>query len=469
MKRRVWWGCGYSFLVCQLLSSGTFGSTWLSQHSNLGLVASAGQIVAYINYAMVLAMAIVGPRFLFPINDRRMVLAFGTAGAVAGNLLCGLAGCLLVPLWLYPLGVWGVSVGAAFLYLGWGEYHCAIGPRSACLSIAFSLVAGVALYALLCFVAEHSLAAATALLAVFMPVCLLFMVFGWKGLDASSQESGLAFRKAKPSMSLRLYLTTVTTFGLALGVLTGLARSQDVTTSFHMWVAAICFACALVTLIVVRPECFNRMGFVQLVSPVLIICSLLIPLFWRSNFAFACVLVCAVYMNANMFYQIAYIDVSQIRKAALLLLVVCGAGTYVAGVAAGESLCAIMWRLGFFSFEVIYMLALVVAGFAFSVSLRCMRNGDTRTFGGFRERGSGAVNVEERCNHAAERASLTPREREILKELACGHTAQEIAEKMVVSLATIRTHARNIYRKIDVHSQTELINKVVHGGGGDGH
>lgn len=65
--------------------------------------------------------------------------------------------------------------------------------------------------------------------------------------------------------------------------------------------------------------------------------------------------------------------------------------------------------------------------------------------------------VEERCAAAAERFDLTPREQEILVLLAQNYRAPYIAEKLVVSQSTVKTHMRNLYGKMGVHSQAELL------------
>ena len=52
---------------------------------------------------------------------------------------------------------------------------------------------------------------------------------------------------------------------------------------------------------------------------------------------------------------------------------------------------------------------------------------------------------------------LTRREKEILRLLAEGMTAGAIAETLVVSTSTAKSHMRNIYAKLDVHTQSELV------------
>ncbi len=55
---------------------------------------------------------------------------------------------------------------------------------------------------------------------------------------------------------------------------------------------------------------------------------------------------------------------------------------------------------------------------------------------------------------------LTPREAEALELLAHGRNTQAIQERMTVSRSTAKTHIRNVYAKLEVHSQQELIDLV---------
>ncbi|MGZ3675772.1 MAG: response regulator transcription factor [Ktedonobacterales bacterium] len=54
-------------------------------------------------------------------------------------------------------------------------------------------------------------------------------------------------------------------------------------------------------------------------------------------------------------------------------------------------------------------------------------------------------------------ASLTPREREVLRYLAKGFGRREVAERLHLSPNTIRSHLQNLMTKLDVHSSLEAI------------
>jgi DNA-binding CsgD family transcriptional regulator len=50
---------------------------------------------------------------------------------------------------------------------------------------------------------------------------------------------------------------------------------------------------------------------------------------------------------------------------------------------------------------------------------------------------------------------LTATEKEILKEIAMGKTTREIATQRFVSVHTIMTHRKNIFRKLEVNNVHE--------------
>ena len=52
---------------------------------------------------------------------------------------------------------------------------------------------------------------------------------------------------------------------------------------------------------------------------------------------------------------------------------------------------------------------------------------------------------------------LTPRQREILRELACGRSAREICDRLTLSPNTLRTHIQRILAKLGAHSKLEAV------------
>jgi len=55
---------------------------------------------------------------------------------------------------------------------------------------------------------------------------------------------------------------------------------------------------------------------------------------------------------------------------------------------------------------------------------------------------------------------LSERELEILQKIAEGLTNPEIAERLYLSLNTVKVHTRNIYGKLGVHNRTQAVAKA---------
>jgi DNA-binding NarL/FixJ family response regulator len=61
---------------------------------------------------------------------------------------------------------------------------------------------------------------------------------------------------------------------------------------------------------------------------------------------------------------------------------------------------------------------------------------------------------------APEVEKLSPRELEILNLIAPGFSNKEIADRLGISIESIRWHLKNIYHKLHVHSRTEAASKI---------
>ena len=59
---------------------------------------------------------------------------------------------------------------------------------------------------------------------------------------------------------------------------------------------------------------------------------------------------------------------------------------------------------------------------------------------------------------------LTPRELEILTLVAAGHTNQEIADKLIISIKTVQAHRANVMEKLGLHNITHLVRFAIHHG-----
>ena len=65
---------------------------------------------------------------------------------------------------------------------------------------------------------------------------------------------------------------------------------------------------------------------------------------------------------------------------------------------------------------------------------------------------------------AGKEYGLSAREKEILASLVEGNSYKMIADKLCISIDTVRSHIRHIYKKLHVHNQSEAVAKALKGG-----
>jgi len=56
---------------------------------------------------------------------------------------------------------------------------------------------------------------------------------------------------------------------------------------------------------------------------------------------------------------------------------------------------------------------------------------------------------------------LTSREAEVLRLLAHGCTYSQVGDRLGVSLHTVESHVKNVYRKLDVHSARAAVWRAI--------
>ncbi len=60
--------------------------------------------------------------------------------------------------------------------------------------------------------------------------------------------------------------------------------------------------------------------------------------------------------------------------------------------------------------------------------------------------------------------AVTDREKEILASMAQGNSYKLVADALYISIDTVRFHIRNIYQKLQVHTQSEAVAKAIRKG-----
>ena len=77
------------------------------------------------------------------------------------------------------------------------------------------------------------------------------------------------------------------------------------------------------------------------------------------------------------------------------------------------------------------------------------------------ELGARLMVAEAAAERQAEQDPLSEREREVLRLLALGHTNQEIAKQLYISVRTAETHRAHIMQKLRLTSRAELVSYAI--------
>ena len=187
-------------------------------------------------------------------------------------------------------------------------------------------------------------------------------------------------------------------------------------------------------------------------------------------------LINAGYEFFDILTWVLFVDVSRRRNENALHIFGLGVAFMFAGMGAGTMAgraCDAMIASGDVQISVVAMLAtlcLVVVAFMvlpegvvsqLSQTMRTSRKEkEAEEAPAVATADAGAGRLEQHCACVARDYGLTPRESEVIVLLAYGRTLSIIARDLQIAKGTARTHIENIYRKLDVHKQQELIDLV---------
>ncbi len=88
-------------------------------------------------------------------------------------------------------------------------------------------------------------------------------------------------------------------------------------------------------------------------------------------------------------------------------------------------------------------------------------NGGTQDVGRADSAKAAGALAHPRVRAAVAKLGLTQRESQIVEKFAAGKSTQALAEELYISAATVRTHLRKIFTKLEICSRVELLSLVL--------
>lgn len=453
--------------------------------------------VSVVFYALVLMVAgATDQKFLNFYTSRRFSV-IGAALMTLGTLTASFTGAVAFEVLAGVL----TGLGSAALILSWGIVFARKDAPSIVVDTAAATVFAVVVYT---FVIHNVSAGVSGLVVAAFPLLELAVLL--RKLPAPFYERGelpvfnpLPVRRGRFLLSFCL---PVAFFGFALGALRSAALqaivpSAALMSEFIVFAAAVFAAAVTLASALALREGDSWTDLFRPIVPVVAFAALLLPQTFMGQSIIGPLVVLAAYLCLETLmwsyfgvisqqFRLSPIFVFGFGRGALALLVFAGAGAPVlfdylewADPLNGMGASALI-------------LMLVVIGHATLPSERAMqrlivscplvRAASAGAFGlpGFDAALVGAASeakpadaaeddgsadrpkrwFKENCEAIATRYFLSRRETDVLFLLAKGYNSSAIQEKLVIAEGTAKTHIRHIYRKLDVHTQQELMRMV---------
>lgn len=384
------------------------------------------------------------------------VAAVMAGGALLSYLwieLCGAALKEASGVALYALGSFGIGLGTACLLIEWGRVFGYLGPRE----VLFHGIVAMLLSALLICALSFLPLAFGQMLFVAIPVPL--SVCWYRAMRSFPRKTLFDHGMNATLRTPYKFLVTALLHGLALGVLLGssVIQADEANT---VLLNALSFVVA--ALLLLLTAVFVKMDFNHLIYQVgfgiMATGALLIALFGdipalgqSVQFVGFC------YVHLIMWGLCAYLTKTfDLPATWVVALPTC---CLMLGQLIGGSTASMLVQQEHAGYWM-QIMATVVSFVLLMAALLMMSNRNLTTGWGIAQPGS-TVRSDGSLDAAVQvlvvENALTPREADTLALLARGRNRKHISEELVVSEETVKSHASNIYHKLGVHTQQELL------------
>ncbi|WP_139653653.1 response regulator transcription factor [Raoultibacter phocaeensis] len=330
---------------------------------------------------------------------------------------------------------------AGFLLL-WFSAFFGMRASQVMVSLALAALALSVIDGLILLLPDRLIASLMVLVPLASPALFTVWVMR-RGLETPREEAG------SPAMDVAGYRLLAVVMGCAFGLMSGLSVQHPSRTNDYFLVATLLI---LFVALAVSAPLVERRGFrsalTRFALPIVAAAYLLLP------FASLPASVTNALSITGFFYfyyaMIAYFaakragENSTLRSFSLFYFLL-AASEFVSSFAIGRV------PIDEIPSSMLFTIALVAVYVFFLVS------------SGFQRRTPVSVDVPsgERAfrialEEAVAKLDLTEREREILVLIASGKQRRAIAQELYISEDTVKTHTRNIYRKLGVHSRSDI-------------
>lgn len=408
------------------------------------------------------------PRFAFTLKTHPAVVIAATLVSPLAPIMCLCRPiselCNVIP--ALPFVIWafeGVSASVFMLVWCYGMQTKDGRTNGVTNVVASCFFAGV-VYLLLAFLQRE---AAVVLVMAFPVVALLFWLYlrdeaSNAGSDVESETSGLNTLMGNGSSAF------VFSYGLAMGVIGGIATQFDNTAYSFLTIGVSSIASGAVFVWLSKVGAKLGRKSLMLCLPLISLSFFLLSFFVRPIEIAVVFFIVFLVQTFNSF-NTAYIGEESVDSSFgaeynLFLSekrIWDALGSLVGW--AGSTVIVYFWHTDIAE-HLYFALSLAITAAMAYAFMRTYETGDfveaVDVGDSCKQDEETPVNWEEACAAISSKYGLSPRESEIFVYLSKGRNRGFIAQEMFLSPNTVRSHTYNIYNKMGIHKQQQLISEV---------
>lgn len=368
-----------------------------------------------------------------------------------------------------------IGIADGLLLIGWLNLYRIVGMRRAVAALCLSALIAVALLLLVSFLYAPAALAVIALLPLACGFSLKGAQIRCSPAEKDALDEIVPLPKRRPA-SLNRITVAIVLFAVAFGAMQAITFGSRQATA-PIWCSAVglVLGTALAYGASIAPAA-SRAGIIYRIALPLTACGLLAAPLLGDDLAVANSLVIAGFYLFDLVSITLLIRVSMLDRFPSTSAFSIGRGANAFGIFAGWILgCLLSEAVSFDSaalsaFNSLLLVVLIVScGSLFAVGDEDGGNvedgGQTESC---RAKSDGSLALEEptpgrwkrQGDFIAAKYGLSQREKEVFCLLARGRNVEYISTVFVISPHTSKTHIHNVYKKLGIHSQQDLISMV---------
>lgn len=443
---------GFTTLVAEFIGLIAFAPRSLSQAGDVFSPFACEMLAAFtvfVTFVVIHAAAqVIGRTAGLPL------LLCAAVGTLAAVMLAVLVDVAAVPLWVLGICYVLACMGAAGTGCVWFVQLCQHEGRMVLGFVAVGVGVGCALCLGFAFMEP---VVATGAIAVCSFVSLVLA-----GLLMRESSDAFTCRIESKVSDKRSRIKAVSTIMLSISFFEfGFVLSFSMQVGvIEVCACAALFAAAALAVDASAGGLLTERSLSPVSPPLTVMAFLLIFMFGDAiRVAALCVLavICTVYISFGWAAMVQHVRLCKLAPVRVYAKArVAGHGGFMIGIACGFAAAVLPADYGA-CLGVVVAASFCLLAF-FSHKPRFPESGFTPEADGA-EKGL-RVTWERRCKAVAEKHELSERQQEVLVLMAQGRNARYIENALTISLSTVQTHIRNIYRKLGVHSRQELLDLI---------